>query len=259
MIDAARAIAEEAGALLMERFGRLTGAEIQRKGPRDFVTAADKDAEALIVARLSEAFPDHGILAEEGGGRERAGRPTWIVDPLDGTTNYLHGIPVFAVSIGLVDAGKPLLGVVHAPALKTTWWGGPGQGAWEGEKPVAVSVTPAIPEALLATGFAYGIDHLADDNLDNLARVARTARGIRRLGAAAVDLAWVASGRLDGFWELHLKPWDVAAGAALIRAAGGRVTDARGGDDWLFGQHVVATNGLIHAELRGLLAPLRAL
>lgn len=259
MIDAARAIAEEAGALLMERFGRLTRAEIERKGPRDFVTAADKEAEALIVSRLSAAFPGHAILAEEGGGREAAGRPTWVVDPLDGTTNYLHGIPVFAVSIGLVDAGRPVLGVIHAPALSTTWWGGPGQGAWENERPVSVSVTPSVPDSLLATGFAYGIDRLADDNLDNLARVARKARGIRRLGAAAVDLAWVASGRLDGFWELHLNAWDVAAGAALVRAAGGRVTDFRAGEDWLFGRHLVASNGLIHEELRGLLAPLRAL
>jgi myo-inositol-1(or 4)-monophosphatase len=259
VIDAARAIAEEAGRLLMERFGRLTAAEVGKKGPRDFVTAADRDAEALIVRRLAEAFPGHAVLAEEGGGTGARAGPTWIVDPLDGTTNYLHGIPVFAVSLGLVEAGRPVLGVVHAPALATTWWGGPGQGCFEDDRPVSVSVTPEVPEALLATGFAYGIERLADDNLDNLARVARVARGVRRLGAAAIDLAWVASGRLDGFWELHLEAWDTAAGAALVRAAGGRVTDARGGDAWLFGRSVVATNGLLHEGLRGLLAPLRGL
>jgi myo-inositol-1(or 4)-monophosphatase len=259
VIDAARAIAEEAGRLLLERFGRLTAGEIERKGPRDFVTAADRDAEALIVSRLSEAFPDHGILAEEGSRRDVIARPTWIVDPLDGTTNYLHGIPVFAVSLGLVEAGRPILGVIHAPALRTTWWGGPGQGCFEDDRPVSVSVTPVVSEALVATGFAYGIDRLPDDNLDNLARVAKVARGVRRLGAAAIDLAWVASGKLDGFWELHLEPWDMAAGAALIRAAGGKVTDARGGDEWLFGRNVVATNGMLHEGLRGLLAPLKAL
>jgi myo-inositol-1(or 4)-monophosphatase len=259
VIDAARAIAEEAGRLLLERFGRLTAAEIGRKGPRDFVTAADRDAESLVVRRLSEAFPEHGILAEEGSRREAPERPTWVVDPLDGTTNYLHGIPVFAVSLGLVEAGRPVLGVVHAPALRTTWWGAPGQGCFEDDKPVSVSVTPDLADALLATGFAYGIDRLPDDNLDNLARVARVARGVRRLGAAAIDLAWVAAGKLDGFWELHLEAWDTAAGAALVRAAGGRVTDARGGDDWLFGRNVVATNGLLHEGLRGALAPLRGL
>jgi myo-inositol-1(or 4)-monophosphatase len=259
VIDAARAIAEEAGRLLLERFGRLTGAEIGRKGPRDFVTAADRDAEALIVSRLAEEFPSHGVLAEEGARRDAPDRPTWVVDPLDGTTNYLHGIPVFAVSLGLVEAGKAVLGVIHAPALSTTWWGGPGQGCFEDDRPVSVSVTPSLPDALLATGFAYGIDRLPDDNLDNLARVAKAARGIRRLGAAALDLAWVASGRLDGFWELHLEPWDVAAGVALVRAAGGKVTDARGGDDWLFGKSLIATNGLVHEALRGSLAPLKAL
>ena len=260
MMDAALDIAKEAGALLLERFGRLSGAEIERKGPRDFVTAADRDAEALIVRRLSQAFPEHGILAEEGGGRDDArDRPTWVVDPLDGTTNYMHGIPFFAVSLGLVTAGRPVLGVVHAPALAQTFWGGPGQGAWEGDRPISVSVTPSLPDALLATGFAYDIERLPDDNLDNLARIARVARGIRRFGSAALDLAYVASGRLDGYWELHLSPWDVAGGAAILLAAGGELTDFRGGSDWLFGRNLVATNGMIHAVLRGHLAPLRGL
>jgi myo-inositol-1(or 4)-monophosphatase len=260
VIDAAVAIAREAGAVLMERFGRLSGAEVERKGPRDLVTVADRDAEALIHRALTEAFPDHGILGEEGARRDAAeGAPTWIVDPLDGTTNFVHGIPVFAVSIGLVEGGRPLLGVVHAPALGQTFWGGPGQGAHEGDRPVSVSANPMLSEAVLATGFAYGIDRVADDNLDNLASLAKVSRGIRRLGSAALDLAWVASGRLDGYWELHLSPWDVAAGAALVLAGGGRVTDVRGGDDWLFGRHLVASNGLIHDDIRGRLSPLKGL
>jgi myo-inositol-1(or 4)-monophosphatase len=263
VIDVAVEVAREAGALLLERFGRLSGAEISRKGPRDLVTSADRDAERHVVARLGEAFPGHAVLAEEGTRHGSLdGRPTWIVDPLDGTTNFVHGIPVFAVSIGLVEAGKPVLGVVHAPALGpsgTTWWGAPGQGAHEDDRPVSVSATPMLSEALLATGFAYDVDRLPDDNLDNLARLARASRGIRRLGAAAIDLAWVASGKLDGFWELHLQPWDVAAGAALVRAAGGRVTDARGGDAWLFGRTIVATNGLVHDDLASRLAPLKGL
>jgi len=259
-MDAALDIAKEAGALLLERFGRLTGAEIERKGPRDFVTAADRDAEALILRRLSQAFPGHGILAEEGGRRDDArAEATWVVDPLDGTTNFVHGIPFFCVSLALVEGGMPVLGVVHAPALRQTFWGGPGQGAWEGDRPVSVSVTPSLPDALLATGFAYDLDRLPDDNLDNLAGIARVARGIRRLGSAALDLAYVASGRLDGYWELHLNAWDVAGGAALVLAAGGRLTDFRGGADWLFGRNLVATNGMVHEELRQRLAPLRGL
>lgn len=259
MIDAAIAIAKEAGALLLERYGRLTGAEIARKGPRDFVTAADRDAEALIERRLAEEFPDHGLLGEEGARRGSASGPVWIVDPLDGTTNFVHGIPFFAVSIGLVDDGKPVLGVVHAPALGRTFFGAPGSGAFDDERPLSVSVTPDLSEALVATGFGYALDTVPDHNLDNLASVARVARGIRRLGSAALDLAFVAAGHLDAFWELHLSPWDVAAGVAIVRAAGGTVTDVRGGDDWLHGRTIVASNGLLHDVLRRHLVPLRAL
>lgn len=260
MIDAAIRIAQEAGDLLLERYGRLSGAEIARKGPRDFVTAADRDAEALIARRLAEEFPAHSLLAEEGARRGDGGDgPTWIVDPLDGTTNFLHGIPFFAVSIGLVEAGRPVLGVVHAPALRRTFHGAPGSGAFDDERPLSVSVTPDLSEALLATGFGYRLDRVPDHNLDNLATVARIARGVRRLGSAALDLAFVAAGHLDGFWELHLSPWDVAAGAAIVTAAGGVVTDAEGGDDWLHGRSIVATNGLLHEALRTHLAPLRAL
>lgn len=259
MIDAAIAIAKEAGALLLERYGRLTGAEISRKGPRDFVTAADRDAEALIARRLAEEFPEHGLLAEEGTRHGDAEGPVWIVDPLDGTTNFLHGIPFFAVSLGLVEDGRPTLGVIHAPALRRTFHGSPGHGAFDDERPLAVSATPDLREALVATGFGYSLDSVPDHNLDNLASVARVARGIRRLGSASLDLAFVAAGHLDGFWELHLSPWDVAAGAAIVRAAGGTVTDCRGGDDWLFGRHIVASNGLLHEALRSHLTPLRAL
>ena len=258
MIDTAVAIAKEAGALLLERYGRLTGAEISRKGPRDFVTAADRDAEALIARRLAEEFPDHGLLAEEGARREGDG-PIWIVDPLDGTTNFLHGIPFFAVSMGLIEHGVPILGVIHAPALGRTFYGAPGQGAFDEVRPLSVSVTPDLAEALVATGFGYALDKVPDHNLDNLASVARVARGIRRLGSAALDLAFVAAGHLDAFWELHLSPWDVAAGAAIVRAAGGVVTDTRGGDDWLYGRHIVASNGLLHDAIRAHLVPLRAL
>jgi myo-inositol-1(or 4)-monophosphatase len=261
MIDLARAVAVEAGATLMERFGRLSAAEIERHGARDVVTAADQAAESHITRRLRAADADIPVMAEEAqraaGGAGAPGGRVWIVDPLDGTVNFIQGIPFFAVSIGLVEDGMPVLGVVHAPALGQTFWGAPGSGAFEGERPVAVSATPTLADAIVATGFAYRRNELADDNVESLGRIVREARGVRRMGAAALDLAYVASGRLDAFWELHLQPWDVAAGAALVRAAGGRVTDQQGGEDWLFGPSIVASNGLVHEPLRGALAPLQ--
>lgn len=264
MLDDAREIAEQAGRLLMERFGRLAGNEIERTGRRDVSTAADRESEAYIERELRARFPGHAILGEEAlkaaGGRPTLDeRPTWVVDPLDGTVNFVQGLPLFCTSIGLVERGQPVLGVVHAPALGMTFWGAPGSGAFEGDRPVSVSATPLLEEAILATGFAYDRNRLADNNLENFVQLGLRVRGMRRLGAAALDLAFVASGRLDGFWELHLKPWDVAAGAALVRAAGGRVTDQRGGEDWLLGGHLVASNGLLHEALRTSLAPLRGL
>ena len=264
MIDEAREIAEAAGVLLMERFGRLTAGEIERSGRRDVSTVADRESEAFIESRLRHLFPDHDVLGEEAvkaaGGRPQLGsRPTWVVDPLDGTVNFVQGIPLFSVSLGLVEAGRPILGVVHAPALGQTFWGAPGSGAFEGDRPISVSATPYLEESILATGFAYDRNQLADSNLENFLALGLRVRGMRRLGSAALDLAYVASGRLDGFWELHLAPWDVAGGAALVRAAGGRVTDQRGGEDWLLGRHIVVSNGLIHEQLRGALAPLKGL
>ena len=156
---------------------------------------------------------------------------------------------MFAVSIGLIVEGAPTVGVIHAPQMNELFAGEVGAGATLNGSPIRVSATSELADAILATGFAYDIENLDDDNLDNLANVARKARGIRRLGSAALDLAWVAAGRLDGFWELHLSPWDVAGGAAIVRAAGGLVTDMTGGQDWLFGRHLAATGGGYHAEL----------
>lgn len=262
MLDIARRVAEKAGSILRERYGRLAGGEIERIGRRDVVTAADRESEDLIVRELGRATPGVPVLGEEGsrdGTVDTAQGPVWVVDPLDGTVNFIQGIPIFAVSIGLVEAGRPVLGVIHLPALNQTFWGAPGQGAFEGDRPIFVSPTPMLEDAILGTGLAYRRNELADDNLQNISRLGLRVRDLRRMGAAAVDLAYVASGRLDGFWELHLSPWDVAAGAALVRAAGGRITDQRGGEDWLFGGHLVASNGLLHEALRTALDPLRAL
>ena len=256
MIDIARQVACEAGVILMERFGRLAATEIERHGRRDVTTAADEAAEQHIKRRLGRARSGIPVIAEESERGRRVQLPAgmcWIVDPLDGTVNFIQGIPFFAVSIGLVEDGRPLLGVVHLPALGQTFWGGPGSGCFEGERPVFVSATPTIQDAIVATGFAYDRNELANNNMANLQRVVLESRGIRRMGAAAIDLAYVASGRLDAYWELHLKPWDAAGGAALVLAAGGRVSTTSGGDDWLLGGDIVATNGMLHDELRTML------
>lgn len=262
MIDGARIAAERAGELLMQRFGRLSNNEIERIGRRDVVTSADKAAEALLLRELAALAPDVPVWSEEDRRSDPDARPEgrcWIVDPLDGTVNFIQGIPMFAVSVGLIDDGKPVLGVVHVPALSQTFVGAPGSGAFENGRPISVSVCPFLDDAIVATGFAYLRDELPDDNLDNFVAVARQARGVRRMGAAAVDLAYVAAGRLDAFWEIHLKAWDVAGAAAILLAAGGRISDFRGGEDWLFGGHVVASNGLLHEPLRSALAPLQGL
>lgn len=225
---------------------------------RDLVTDADRAAEDAVLAVIRARRPADAIVAEESAARAAQGRRTWIVDPLDGTVNYAHGIPVFCVSVGLVIDGAPAVGVIDAPVLGERFEGVVADAvtlAWGGRppEPIRVSATTELADAVCATGFAYDIENLADDNLDNVANVARRARGLRRLGSAALDLAWVAAGRLDGFWELHLAPWDAAAGAAIVIAAGGRVTDMTGGGDFLFGKHLCATNGGIHAELLGAL------
>ena len=255
MLDAMREIAEEAGRLLLDRFGRLAPGEIERIGRRDVVTRADRESEELIRARLVRAFPGVPMLGEEGakGSRSRAvagDGPVFVVDPLDGTVNFVQGLPIFSVSIGYVEQGVPLAGVVHLPVLSQTFLGAPGSGAFEGDRPISVSVTPFVEEAILATGFSYLRNEKRDDNFEHVRRLGLRARGLRRMGSAAVDLAYVASGRLDGYWEFHLSPWDVAAGGAIVRAAGGCVTDLQGGEDWLFGGHLLATNGLLHEAMR---------
>ncbi len=216
---------------------------------RNLVTDADRAAEDAALAVLRALRPDDPVMAEESAGEALDVARYWCVDPLDGTNNFAHGIPLFCVSVALVVDGCPTVGVVHAPHLGEVFATSVDGATLNGER-VRVSATAELADAVFATGFAYDRENLADNNLDNFGNVLMRCRGMRRCGSAALDLAWVAAGRLDGFWELMLNPWDVAAGAALVRAAGGRVTDALGGEDWLHGQHVVATNGRVHDALR---------
>jgi myo-inositol-1(or 4)-monophosphatase len=225
--------------------------------PTNLVTEMDARAEELIVERLHAAFPGDGILAEERGhAAGRSGR-RWIIDPLDGTTNYAHGLPIFAVSIALEAAGHVELGIVFDPNLDELFVGARGAGAWLGERPLAVSATATLGEGLLATGFPYNIRETRDTNLPEYAAFSVRARAVRRMGSAVLYLAWLAAGRLDGYWELRLGPWDVAAGALLVAEAGGRVTNLTGGALDLAAPAVVASNGRIHDAMLAVLGEIR--
>lgn len=252
-LEVALAAAREAGEILMQHFGRLRPAEIGSKSvERDLVTAADVASERAIVARLRQEFPSYAIEAEEET-HDAAGDAhelRWFLDPLDGTINFVHQLPAFAVSLALYRGREPLVAVVHAPRLGETFTATRDGGAFVNGKPLHVSRAERLAEAILATGFPYRRGELEHDNLANFGRFFYDVRGMRRMGSAAVDLAYTAAGRFDGFWELHLSPHDVAAGALLVREAGGLVTDADGSDDWLRCGHIVAAPRALHGLIR---------
>ena len=245
-LEVAVAAAETAGEVLRSGFGREQ--TVKYKGDVDLVTEVDERAEGVIGEVLREAFPGYGMLAEEGGRRQGEGDSRWIVDPLDGTTNYAHGLPIFAVSIALERAGEVVLGVVHDPMRGETYVAQRGSGATLNGEPIRVSDTDEPIRALLVTGFPYDrADMRAAVGL--FGRLTELTQGVRRLGAAALDLCYVAAGRLDAYYEKGLHAWDVAAGSLIIKEAGGRITDYRGRELDLEGREVVASNGLLHPVL----------
>lgn len=243
--------AEEAGRILMEKYA--AGVTVAYKGAIDLVTEADLASEQAIVALLRERHPDHDILAEEGNSRCLGADQRWIVDPLDGTTNFAHGFPWFAVSIALEVRGEVVLGAVLNPHNRELFVAERGQGATLNGRTLRVSTTAELDRALLATGFAY--DHKSNpaNNYLQFERFQRVAQAVRRAGVASLDLACVAAGRFDGFWELKLKPWDVAAGVLLVEEAGGRVSDYAGLPMPLDKGEILASNGRLHAAMQELL------
>ncbi|MEZ5974189.1 MAG: inositol monophosphatase family protein [Planctomycetota bacterium] len=253
--------AREAGAILLDHYENLDPAGLGRKSStRDLVSAADVAAERCITAHLRRYLPEHAIEAEEETRDARdAHRPRWFVDPLDGTVNFVQGLPTFCVSLGLYVQGQPEVAVVHAPRLGETFWAVAGEGGRlegpRGSRPLAVSDKQALSESVLATGFPYRREYWRPNNLEILSDLFLQVRGLRRMGSAALDLALVAAGRLDGFWELYLSPHDVGAGALLVREAGGRVSDAMGGEDWLRGGSIVAGGAGVHGALLPFMRP----
>jgi len=234
-----------AGDILMEHYERLDPGAIAHKGEIDLVTAADLASERFIVGRIRETFPDHTILAEEEVADD-PGERHWIVDPLDGTTNFAHSLPLFAVSMAFSMGGRVACGGVYIPRLKELFLAERGGGAFLNGRPIRVSTRRDLRECVLATGFFYKRRTVKDDNVDAFCRFVLDVQGIRRMGVAAVDLSYVACGRLDGFWEPHLSPHDVAAGSLIVEEAGGKVTDYLGGGDFMAMARIVASNGLIH-------------
>lgn len=247
MLNFAIRVAQDAGRLLRDRMG--TNFDISHKGDINLVTEVDLASEKLIREAIATHYPRHQVLAEEGGLAETTSEYRWVVDPLDGTTNYAHGYPVFAVSIALEYQSEVVLGVVYDPIRDELFAAERGSGAVLNNRPIRVSPTGKLIQSMLSTGFPYDIKTSSLTNLDHWANFAMNAQALRRDGAASIDLCYVASGRYDGFWELNLSPWDTAAGALIVREAGGRVTDFNGGSFSNYKPEIVASNGLIHEQM----------
>lgn len=241
-------IARESGALLAQHFKRPK--EIFYKGASDLVTDADRRSEALIIERLRSHFPKHGIVAEEGGGGRTDSDYCWYVDPLDGTTNFAHGFPVFCVTLGLAYRGETVAGVVFDPIHDELFTSESGAGAYLNNKRMHVSKAATLAECLVATGFPPFADN-HELNIKYYYRFTTLCHGVRRAGSAALDLCSVAAGRFEGFWELKLNPWDKAAGALLVAEAGGRVSNLKGGPFDLLADPIFASNGLVHDAMVG--------
>jgi myo-inositol-1(or 4)-monophosphatase len=255
LLELARDLATRAGAIQRDRFE--TELQIDTKSATiDLVTEVDRACEALIVDGIQSTRKNDAILAEEGhGGDEPDAAIRWIIDPLDGTTNFAHGFPRFCVSIGIEQDGERVVGVVFDPLLDERFEAVRGEGAWLGSRRLQVSRETELGRSLVATGFAYDVHRSDDDNLESFRNVVKAARGIRRDGSAALDLCYVAAGRLDAYWELKLHPWDVAAGFLIVEEAGGRISDFGNGPPDRSGREVVATNGAVHDQLMAQLAP----
>lgn len=249
MIEVAKQAASAAGEILLEHFRKIPQQAIRRKQKNDFLSFADEQSEQAILKIIQAAYPQHAFLAEEVGGSTHEHDYLWVIDPLDGTTNFLQGIPIFAISIALLFKGRPVAGVIYDPLHREMFWAEKGKGAFLNDAPISVSKKNKLDESFIATGFPFKAKHFLNDYLAVFKDIFTDCIGKRRMGAAAIDLAYVAAGRFDGFWELGLSPWDQAAGWIIIEEAGGKVTDFWGSEDFLYARYTLATNGLIHEQM----------
>jgi len=249
-LEVAKAAAHEAGEIIMASYNRISERDVDEKGRNDFVTVVDRESQDVILAAIRGAFPRDTVVAEEtlapGFNDGADPRRRWFIDPLDGTTNYIHAYPHFAVTIALEVDGQLAVAVTHSPIYRETYHAIRGEGAYMNDARIHVSSFSEDSRIMLGTGFPFRARHLLDTYLKSFALFFNRARGVRRGGSAALDLAYVAAGRLDGFWELTLSPWDIAAGVLLVEEAGGRVTDFFGGRTFLETGHIIVTNGLVH-------------
>ena len=239
-------IARNSGKIMAEERKNFDASKIESKGMHDLVSYVDKESEKRIIAELQKLLPESGFIAEEGTNDTRGERFNWVIDPLDGTTNFIQGVPVYCVSIGLLDGDELVVGVVYEVGRDECFYSWKNGGAYLNGEKITVSDRSDIHDALLATGFPYSDFSRIEEYIEFLRWAMKNARGVRRLGSAAADLAYVACGRFDAFWEYDLKPWDVAAGALLVKEAGGMVSDYSGGGNYLFGREIVASNSLIN-------------
>lgn len=240
-------LSRETGKFIQEEQSKLISNTIEEKSFNNFVTKVDKASEERLVSQLNKFLPEAGFIAEEGTSSERK-ELNWIIDPIDGTTNFIHGVPCYAISIALVDSNSTKLGVIYEINLDECFYSWGSGKCFLNEKEVRVSRANHLPKTLIATGFPYHDYGRLDKYMDLLKWFTQHTRGIRRLGSAATDLAYVACGRFDAFYEYGLSPWDVAAGAFLVEQAGGQSSDFKGGDDYLFGKEILSSNGILHQE-----------
>jgi len=254
LLNQTRKIAEEVGTFIEKERLHFSMDRVEHKGFNDLVSYVDKEAEKQLVAQLQAIFPEAGFITEEGTNTTQGEVYNWVIDPLDGTTNFIHGLPVFAVSIGFMEQDEVVLGVVYEVNRKESFYAYKGGGAYCNGIPLKVSGAPTLSASLISTGFPYYQFDLIERYLDIMKSLMQKTHGLRRLGSAAVDLCYVAAGRSEGYFEYNLNSYDVAAGIILVQEAGGMVTDFKGGRDYVFGRHVVATNHSIHKELLAVIA-----
>ena len=246
-----------AGAIQLER--QASGFRVEKKGAIDLVTEVDLECERMCRAVVAERFPGHAVLAEEGTGPSTGpSRWRWVFDPLDGTTNYAHGLPIYCSSLGLEIDGRVEVGAIFDPTRQELFTAERGEGAFVNGRPLAVSTTPALVDALLVTGFPYDVHQHAEDLVGMFGAFLGQGRAVRRLGSAALDLCYVAAGRFEGFWERHLKPWDVTAGALIVEESGGRISGMDGSPFDPEAGHLVASNGRVHDAMLAVIREFRA-